>query len=109
MYIRRRDGDLFAFAGLWEEWRPPDGEPVRTCTIITTTPNSLMAPVHDRMPAILRPDDEAVWLDVSARSVPQILAMLKPYPAEEMEAYPVGRRVNSPAVDEPGCIEPIML
>jgi len=78
---------------------------VRTCTIITVEPNSLIAPIHNRMPAILRPEEEAAWLDVSIKDVPAILEMLKPYPAEEMEAYPVGRRVNSPAVDEPGCIE----
>ena len=90
-----------------EAWDPANGAPLRTCTIITVEPNTLMAPIHDRMPAILRPEDEAAWLDVSARSVPAILAMLKPYPAEDMEAYPVGRRVNSPAVDKPGCIEPL--
>ena len=74
--------------------------------IITVEPNSLMAPIHDRMPAILRPEDEAAWLDVSARNVPAILAMLKPYPAEEMEAYPVKRLVNSPGFDDLACIEP---
>ncbi|SRR5579884_287706 len=104
MYIRRKDEALFAFAGLWEEWRQEDGAPLRTCTIITVPPNELLAPIHDRMPAILRPEDEALWLDTSRKNVPDLLAALQPYPAEAMEAYPVSRRVNTPLVDDPALL-----
>lgn len=101
MHLRRRDGDLFGFAGLWEEWKQPDGTPLRTCTIITTQPNALAAQVHDRMPAILRPEDENLWLDRSVTDVPSLLNVLRPYPAEEMEVFAVSKRVNVPAVDDP--------
>lgn len=106
MYIHRKDGELFAFAGLWDEWHSPEGETVRSCTIITTTPNDLMAPIHNRMPAILRPDEEAEWLDMSVTEVEAILSLLRPYPAEELEAYPVSRLVNTPMNDEAECIQP---
>ena len=106
MHIRFRDARLFAFAGLWEEWASPDGEPLRTCTLITVDPNPLVAPIHDRMPAILRPDEEEVWLDPGSTSPAELLALLRPHPEEEMEAYAVSRAVNSPSHDDPGCIEP---
>lgn len=106
VYIRRRDGGLFAFAGLWDEWQSPDGSPLRTCTIITTEPNALIAAIHNRMPAILKPQDEAVWLDTSLKNPSQLLTMLHPYPEAELEAYPVSLRVNSPNNDDPSCIQP---
>ena len=106
MHIRRRDGGLFAFAGLWDEWHAPDGSPLRSCTIITTTPNAVTAPIHDRMPAILLPDDENLWLDYSLADVPALLSLLRPYPAEDMEAYAVSRQVNIPMMDNPNCIQP---
>ena len=82
------EGQPFAFAGLWEIWRPPEGEPLRTCTIITTSANELVEPVHDRMPVILRPEDEKFWLDTDEN--PAIaLALLRPYAAEEMIAREV--------------------
>jgi putative SOS response-associated peptidase YedK len=107
MYIRMRDGSLFAFAGLWEEWTSPDGSPLRTCAIITVEPNSLLAPIHNRMPAILRPEDEGTWLDMARTRAPDALALLRPYSADRMEAYPVSRRVNAPANDDPACILPV--
>lgn len=105
MYIRRRDGDLFAFAGLWEEWKGPDGVPLRTCSIITVAPNELMADIHDRMPAMLRPEWEADWLNPSNTAVPDLLALLQPYSPADMEAYAVSKRVNAPVNDGPACIE----
>jgi putative SOS response-associated peptidase YedK len=100
MFIRRKDGDPFAFAGLWERWTSKEtGEQLQTCTIITTAANELIAPIHVRMPVILRAEDEDRWL---AGDDPATL--LKPYPAEGMEASAVSRKVNTPAVDEPGCI-----
>ncbi len=104
MHIRRRDGGLFAFAGLWEEWHAPDGAPLRTCTIITGTPNPLMAPIHDRMPMILRREDEDEWLEPGSRDTQSLLSLLAPYPAADMEAFAVPRQVNSPAVDTPANI-----
>ena len=95
-YLHRTDGGLFAFAGLWDEWHAPDGSPLRSCTIITTTPNSVAAKIHDRMPVILRPNDEALWLDHAVTDTRDLLSLLVPYPADAMEAYPVSRRVNVP-------------
>ncbi len=109
MHIRRQDGELFAFAGLWEEWRQADGTPLRTCTIITVAPNALMADIHDRMPAMLRPDAEAQWLDMSQRNVPDLLGLLQPYEAAWMTAFPVSRRVNTPTSDDPACLEPVIV
>ncbi len=106
MHIRLQDGGLFAFAGLWDEWHAPDGSPLRSCTIITTAPNAVTAPIHDRMPVILRPEDEGRWLDRSVTDAPDLLPLLAPYPADAMEAYAVSRSVNAPTVDDPGCIVP---
>jgi putative SOS response-associated peptidase YedK len=105
IHIRRKDGELFGFAGLWEEWQQPDGAPLRTCTIITVEPNDLMRPIHDRMPAILRPEAEALWLDPSVKAIPDLLQVLRPYPDAEMEAFAVSRRVNAPTVDDRACVE----
>ena len=105
-HIRRLDGELFGFAGLWEEWESPDGSLLRTCAIITVPPNELMATLHNRMPAILRCEDEDAWLDPELKDTGAILAMLKAYPADEMEAYPVSRRVNAPQNDDESCLEP---
>ncbi len=113
MYARVKTGDgLFAFAGLWEEWRDPaaekDAPPLRSCAIITVAPNALMAPIHDRMPAILRPDDEAAWLNTqNGRALGDILPLLAPYADDAMEAFAVSRLVNAPANDDPECIEPL--
>jgi len=104
MHLRLTDGGLFAFAGLWDEWRGPDGVALRSCTIITTAPNAVVAPIHDRMPAILRPKDEALWLDPSVSEAGALLSLLGPYPPDAMEAYAVSRQVNAPTVDDPGCI-----
>ncbi len=107
MHIRLQDGGLFAFAGLWDEWHAPDGSPLRSCTIITTAPNAVTAPIHDRMPVILRPEDEALWLDRSVSDAAELLPLLIPYPADLMEAYAVSRQVNAPTVDDPACIAPV--
>ena len=107
MHIRLRDGGLFAFAGLWDEWHAPDGSPLRSCTVITTAPNAVTAPIHDRMPVILRPEDEALWLDLSISDSSTLLTLLTPYPADAMEAYAVSRQVNVPTVDDAECIAPV--
>ncbi|MFL5807063.1 MAG: SOS response-associated peptidase [Roseiflexaceae bacterium] len=104
-YIFLRDTDSFAFAGLYEIWKDDADNVLRTYTIITTTPNALMEPIHNRMPVILGREDEALWLDKAAE-IPALLALLRPYPAELMDAYPVSRAVNSPANEGEALIEP---
>jgi putative SOS response-associated peptidase YedK len=107
LHIRMRDKGLFAFAGLWEEWKSPEGELLRTCTIITTEPNDLIASIHNRMAVILKPEHESVWLDSSIKDSSKLMSLLQPYPDEELEIYPVSRQVNSPAFEDPDCIKPV--
>jgi len=106
IYVRRRDGGLFAFAGLWEEWKTPDGELLPTCTIITVEPNELISQFHHRMAAILKPDEEAAWIDPGSKAE-DLLRLLRPYSSDELEAFPVSRAVNSPSFDDAACIAPI--
>jgi putative SOS response-associated peptidase YedK len=106
MYIHFRDDRVFAFAGVWERWKPdPDAAPIDSCTILTTRPNPLMADIHDRMPVIIAGDDYGRWLsrDVDGQDV---FALLKPYSDAGMEAFAVTKRVNSPANEDFGCIIP---
>lgn len=107
MWIGLRSTRPFAFAGLWEHWTPPEGEPFGTCTIITTEPNDLMAPVHNRMPVILAPTSYDQWLDPTFQHVEPLKALLRPYPSEELRAYPVSTLVNNPRHDAPQCLDPI--
>ena len=104
-YIRLDTGTPYAFAGLWESWER-DGEKIRSCTIITTEANELVADIHHRMPVILAPEDYACWLDADSGE-DELLSLLAPYPSEQMEAYPVSTRVNRPANDDSGCVEPV--
>ncbi len=106
-YIRLRDGRPFAFAGLWERWAPPDGQPLDSCTILTTAANDLIHPLHVRMPVILPDAAYAAWLNPSGQDVERLQSLLRPYPAEEMTAYPVSTVVNNPANDAPSCTEPM--
>jgi putative SOS response-associated peptidase YedK len=84
--IARRDGDLLGFAGPYDIWRSPDGDELTSCTIITTTPNAVMASIHTRMPVVLRPDQEDAWLDPAMTEPREILTYLRPYPDELLEA-----------------------
>jgi len=104
MYMTLKSGEPFAFAGLWDLWKSPDGEHIRSCTIITTEPNDLVAPIHNRMPAILLPGVYADWLDPDMRDEQALSHWLAPYPAEEMTARPVSRLVNDPKRDSPELI-----
>jgi len=97
----------FAFAGLWEHWKPAEGEPLETCTIITTEPNDLMAPIHNRMPVILSPTSYDQWLDPTFQQITPLNALLRPYPSKELTAYPVSTLVNNPRHDAPQCLEPV--
>jgi putative SOS response-associated peptidase YedK len=107
MRIVLDQGELFAFAGLWDQWESPEGDVVHSFTIITTRANEKMADIHDRMPAILHPADESVWLDPSVKDPELLRNMLQPYPSEPMEIYPVSSQVNSPHNDDPDCIQPL--
>lgn len=99
--------EVFAFAGLWTSWSPGDGvEPLESVTIITTEPNSVVAPVHRRMPVILPQDREARWLDPEC-PVEEALGLLGPVDARMLEGWPVSTRVNSVANDDPECVAPV--
>ncbi len=102
-FIRRRDDQLFAFAGLWEHWEK-GSEPVETFTIITTDANPLTQSVHDRMPVILNPDEFDLWLDPEFEGKEHLQSLLKPYDDNLLTMYPVSRTVNSPKNDSPECI-----
>ena len=105
-FIHMKDRKPFAFAGLWDSWNSPDGAQVKSCAIITTTPNELMTIIHNRMPAILHPRDYAKWLDPSPQTPDQLKPLIKPFPAEMMNAYPVSTLVNTPANDTPELVLP---
>jgi putative SOS response-associated peptidase YedK len=107
MLIQMESREPFAFAGLWELWNSPDGSQLFSCTIITTDPNPLLARIHNRMPAILAPDDYQRWLEPGEVDPDALANLLKPYPPEEMIAFPVSRLVNSPHNDSAECILPL--
>lgn len=105
LFITLVERGPFAFAGLWERWiHPQSGGELDTCAIITTEPNALMASIHNRMPVILPREQYAHWLDPREQDPGALLPLLVPYPAEQMQAWPVSRRVNSPAQDDAGLI-----
>lgn len=106
-YLTLKGREPFGFAGLWDTWMSPEGDEIRSCTIITTEANELLRPIHDRMPVILTREDEAIWLDPAIRAPATLLPLLRSYPAEAMEAYPVSLWVNTPSHDTPACIEPL--
>ncbi len=103
MLIRRRDGQPFAFAGLWERWRGPEGE-VQSCTIVTTEANALVAPIHNRMPVILDAASYDRWLDPAQ---PAAIDLLRPCPDDWLEAFPVSTRVNNVRNDADELITPL--
>ena len=96
--------DLFGFTGLWDTWKSPVGEIVNSCTIITSTPNELMEPIHNRMPAILPRNVEPVWLDQGITDSTFLKSLLMPYPADQMMAYEVSPFVNSVKNNGPECL-----
>lgn len=108
MRIMMRSGELFAFAGLYDTWTSPEGEKVHTCTIITTRPNEVVSDIHDRMPVILRQEDEQIWLDREKYDPSLLLSLLEPYDPSQMKAYPVPGNVGSPKNDSPECIQEIV-
>ena len=107
MWIGLKSKRPFAFAGLWEHWTPAEGEPIESCTIITTEPNKLMQNIHNRMPVILTPHDYDLWLDPTMQQVETVKPLLRPFTSEELVAYPVSTLVNNPRHDAPQCLEPV--
>jgi putative SOS response-associated peptidase YedK len=106
--IVMKDRSVFGFAGLWERWKNrATGETTQSCSIITTTPNEVCAPIHDRMPVILLRENYARWLGEEVTEPPHLMAMLKPYPADAMEAYPVTTRVGSVKNTDAALFEPL--
>jgi putative SOS response-associated peptidase YedK len=100
-------GELFAFAGLWDGWKDANGQWVKTCSILTTTPNAVTSAIHDRMPVILDPDSYDLWLDPGMQNVAVLSELLKPYDARLMRSYPVSSRVNHVANDDVDCSRPV--
>lgn len=105
-YIRLKSGSPFAFAGLWEDWHSPDGSQILSATIITTQPNALVKPIHNRMPVILPESAYKMWLTPGDIPSQKLSPLLRPFDANLMEAYPVSRLVNNPRNDSPSCIQP---
>jgi putative SOS response-associated peptidase YedK len=105
-YIRPAGDGLFGLAGLWEMWHDTEGSLIETCTILTTGPNELMEPIHNRMPVIIDPADYSMWLDPGEDPL-VALHLMRPYPSEEMQAYTVSTSVNNPRNESAINIEPI--
>jgi putative SOS response-associated peptidase YedK len=103
------DGELFAFAGLWDRWRSPDGQWIKSCSILTTAPNTVTALVHDRMPVILTKEDYDLWLDPGITNPALVSELLKPCDPLRMRSYPVSSRVNQVQHDDADCAVPIVL
>ncbi len=104
--IRLKSREPFGFGGLWSHWTGPDGSEISSCAILTTSPNAVMKPIHDRMPVIIPKDRIGEWLDHNRYDPRQLSDFFRPYPDDELETYPVSTLVNSPANDSPACIDP---
>jgi putative SOS response-associated peptidase YedK len=103
------EGELFAFAGIWDRWKDPSGGWIKTCSILTTTANAVTSPVHDRTPVILDPDNYDLWLDPGMKNVGSASVLLKPYDARLMRCYPISTRINHVANDDEECSTPMEL
>lgn len=103
-YFRLQNDQPFAFAGLWEQWKSPDGEEIQSCTILTTEANDLLRSIHNRMPVILDPKDYDLWLDPAVQNTESLQQLLRPYQPEAMTSYAVSTKVNNPTNNTPECI-----
>jgi len=102
-----KDREVFCFAGIYEQWVGADGSDVQSCGIITTSANSLIQDIHTRMPVILTPAAESIWLNGSEQNEHLLQSLLVPYPSDQMQKWQVSRLVNSPANDTESCLDPI--
>ena len=107
--IGLKGGGLMAMAGLWETWRSPEGERIRSFTIATTKPNALCAELHDRMPVVLKPEVWPIWLGEEPADLPHLKALLAPYPSDDLICWPVSARVGNVKNNDPSLIEPVAL
>lgn len=108
-YFTLRSGELLAFAGLWDHWMGAGGEEILSFTIVVTDANDVVRPIHHRMPVILAPEHYARWLGEDDAPIREVIALMAPFPASTMMGHPVSRRVNSPANDDAGLLEPVSL
>lgn len=108
-YFYLTNKPVFGFAGLWETWKTVEGNELETCTIITTEANAVLAPVHDRMPVIIKPENYEEWLDPKEMDTDYLQKFLAPYPPEEMQSHAVSREVNNPTFDAAELINPLEL
>ena len=106
-YIFRKSKEAFALAGLWDTWKSPEGEVVQSCTILTTTPNDFISPVHNRMPVLLSGEAEALWLDPVTEDASVVTPLLVPCSVEELDSFVVSQLVNSPKNNVPECVLPV--
>jgi putative SOS response-associated peptidase YedK len=106
-YVRMKNGKPFAFAGLWESWKMDEEKTIETFTLLTTTANGVVKPYHERMPVILKPENFELWLDPSIHEPKTVQPLLKPFPDEDMTAFPVCMWVNSPRNEGSDCIKPL--
>jgi putative SOS response-associated peptidase YedK len=105
--ITLNDNEPFSFAGLWETWRPKDGDKVETFTILTTSPNEFMATIHNRMPVILAQDEWAAWLGETGATAEQLQALCRPFPSDRMRSWAVSPRVGNVKNDDAELVEPV--
>jgi putative SOS response-associated peptidase YedK len=102
-------GQLFAFAGIWDRWKDPSGQWAKSCSILTTTPNAVASAVHDRMPVILDPDAYDLWLDPGMTKVEAVSDLLRPFDARMLRCYPISTRINHVVNDDEACSAPVEL
>lgn len=106
-YVRLKDDSMFAFAGLYDNWRSPEGDVLQSFTIVTTAANPFMAKIHDRMPVILRKEHEGLWLNGEQLNEDQLRLVFKPFPSGRMESHIVSKDVNNPRNDFESLIDPL--
>ncbi|HSM56486.1 MAG TPA: SOS response-associated peptidase [Candidatus Sulfomarinibacteraceae bacterium] len=106
-YIHHAEGAPLGLAGLWEHWQGADGSEIESCTILTTRPNDLIKPLHNRMPVILEPEDYDAWLQSDGRKQEELQHLLRPAADDMLEAYPISTFVNRPQNEGPECIAPL--
>lgn len=107
VYVHLRSERPFGLAGLYDRWKSPEGKVITSCTIITTRPNRIIEPIHNRMPVIIPPEDRALWLDKNVHDPQELMPLLQPCKDDEMVAYNVSPKVNSPKFNQPSCIKPV--
>jgi putative SOS response-associated peptidase YedK len=108
-YVRLKDDSPMYFAGIWDNWKTPDGKIIESFSILTTSSNKLIEPFHARMPVMLHPEEFSLWLDREVTDPEKLKHLYQPYPADLMEMYPVSQLVNSPKTEGPELIKPIIV